>query len=86
MLTDLYRFYFYEVLEFYSLFVYLLILLYHVLTLVKAIHHIAHSSLMTYDPFLLDILEKVMDLNSVVKGTFHFPNLQIVRPQRNLKI
>lgn len=63
-----------------------LFVLYLVLSLVLAIHHKAHLSLMTHDPFLLYILKKVMDLNSVVKETFHFPNLQAVRPQGDLKI
>jgi len=40
---------------------------------------------MARDPFLLDILKKVMDLNSGVKETYYYPNLQVVRPQGNLK-
>lgn len=63
-----------------------LFVLYLVLSPSSAVHHKAHLSLMTHDPFLLYILKKVMDLNSLVKETFHFPNLQIVRPQGNLKI
>lgn len=61
-----------------------LFVFYLVFSLVSAIHHKAHLSLMTHDPFLLSVLKKVMDLNFVVKETFHFPNLQIVRPQGNL--
>lgn len=46
-----------------------------VFSLVLVIHHQAHLSSMTHDPFLLYILKKVMYLESMVKETFHFPNL-----------
>lgn len=63
-----------------------LFVLHGVFSLASVIHHKAHLSSMTHDPFLLYRLKKVMDLESMVKETFHFPNLYVVRPQGNLKI